>query len=1002
MDETTETEDLLMHETSESKAEGKLQAAQDIYEWSYTVKDEKPLKSFNILVKDNSGNVTRKIDVNDETKSGLTYTYNEEKSVNESQGKIAVVDTKAPDVSVELTGNINGFYVYDGIAYVEMKEPVNGLGGWLSGLKDEKIEICVKVSDNNLTLDANNPYPVMTNIEKDMGTWSGTTGINEYSTVVYTKEVSVEPDKTGVIEIDLTIFDMAGHGVKADNSLVKPINDTIVPESTELFVNKDEVGLLKATFSVDRRRPTSAADDNHAPEIVITPTTKHITTSRNGLELFAEAFDFNLYVTDGKESENNSGIQNVIWNIEDPTGFVVATDGDVNNEQENGTYEATCVIPVKVNKDFGETNSAKITVTAVDNVGNTVTYVKNFAVDTQDPRVVVTYSNNDVRNERYFKEDRTATITITDINFNPETTAITTEVTPSAWTQNGDTWTAQCVYATDGEYTLAVASTDLTEKNVTTAEEVNYDGAAPRDFVIDKTAPVINVTYDPIVHDGTEPNGVLHYDEEVTATVTIEELNFNPVDVQADMGAGRALDGWTTNDIRHTSHETYGVGNNYRFSVNYTDLAGNPANGYESPSFSVDMGAPKIEISRGEMTNQGLNYVQGDLSLGFTITDSEENLENFNVKVLHLNNNFQVEEVTGAEFFTISGQGDRTMGTINFANIAKVKGNDGIYVVSISARDYAGHVTNLEPELRFSLNRFGSSFLTEDSYTMEFLAQDRNGDTYRNSVDQALVIKEINPNRVWSDSTKQVEGSAIVISVNGNTYPLVEGKDYNVTVQKMGDAATPYYVYTYAISPDNFYKNNELLDGRYSILFYSEDESGNRNTNEANEAGGIQKNMEGDYTGKIQFALDSKNPIISVVGIASDETYNAEFRKMEINVSDNSPAEIAVYLNGELVNLSESAEALDDNRVWLVLDEITGNYILNVVESNSVQSARIEVFDAAGNSTVEEIVDFLVTTNAFVRFFNNSLYVGLLGAAFVSGTVAIVYFRKRKKVADKV
>lgn len=300
--------------------------------------------------------------------------------------------------------------------------------------------------------------------------------------------------------------------------------------------------------------------------------------------------------------------------------------------------------------------------------------------------------------------------------------------------------------------------------------------------------------------------------------------------------------------------------------------------------------------------------------------------------------------------------------------------------------------------VQFSLNRFGSTFTTDDPFTQGFLAPSADGAVYQNVVGQKLIFKEINPNKVWQDSTGKVEGSMLTIVVNGTTTVLKEGTDYTMSVAQEGTGKAKWYVYTYEVDPSIFMQNENLVDGRYALLIYGQDEAGNKNTNESNEFGGIQQTASGEYSGKIEFTLDATAPIISTTGIETGGSYNAENQAMKIFLSDNTPVGIVAYLNGQAVELLETAGAA--NAAWLVWDAAEGCYVLNVPEQNTLfgrQSVEIKVTDAAGNSAESVVDDFTVSSNLFVRFVNSVWFWIVSGALVLLVLLLVVFLNKKKK-----
>lgn len=156
-----------------------------------------------------------------------------------------------------------------------------------------------------------------------------------------------------------------------------------------------------------------------------------------------------------------------------------------------------------------------------------------FTIDNTKPVVSVSYDNNDVRNDKYFNNHRTATITVVEHNFTSTDNRITytrtstkdgsaiTEPKVSSWSQNGNTYTATINYNADGDYTFGMdvvdkAGNELKDNNVT------YAGKATKDFVVD-------TTIDKPVIGGVE-NGN-SYKDSVLPKIDFSDINFKDVKV---------------------------------------------------------------------------------------------------------------------------------------------------------------------------------------------------------------------------------------------------------------------------------------------------------------------------------------------------------------------------------------------------------------------------------------------------------------------------------------
>mgnify|MGYP006955453391 FL=1 len=122
---------------------------------------------------------------------------------------------------------------------------------------------------------------------------------------------------------------------------------------------------------------------------------------------------------------------------------------------------------------------------------------------------------------------------------------------------------------------------------------------------------------------------------------------------------------------------------------------------------------------------------------------------------------------------------------------------------------------------------------------------------------------------------------------------------------------------------------------------------------------------------------------------------------MEIEIADSTPSTIQVSVNGQVVSMSSKDDVLSDDAIWLVQDEATGIYTLNVTEQNilfDTQEIQIKALDAADNVAEAEVTDFTITTNWFVRYVNSSWLLITLAGLAVLIMLIIVVSKKKKKV----
>ena len=179
--------------------------------------------------------------------------------------------------------------------------------------------------------------------------------------------------------------------------------------------------------------------------------------------------------------------------------------------------------------------------------------------------------NQDVRNERYYRADQTARITVQERNFVPEQVQLSlTGRKPEAllWAHRGGkgckgsssykdlnhrddcTWTAELVFDKDGVYTFGFSCQDAA------GNQGNYERTDT--FVIDKTPPVVKVHWD----DSKAVNGH-YYSKGRAAVVEITERNLSPEDVKVMTEAFReqeAVSGPEMGQLRRWEENSWRAG----------------------------------------------------------------------------------------------------------------------------------------------------------------------------------------------------------------------------------------------------------------------------------------------------------------------------------------------------------------------------------------------------------------------------------------------------------
>ncbi|WP_165052647.1 MULTISPECIES: Ig-like domain-containing protein [unclassified Adlercreutzia] len=378
--------------------------------------------------------------------------------------------------------------------------------------------------------------------------------------------------------------------------------------------------------------------------------------------------------------------------------------------------------------------------------------LEEFTIDKTAPTIDVEFDNNDALNGKYYKAARTATVTVTEHNWDEAKSAITSNGSVSGWTTSGDVHTATVSFTTDGDYNLSVAVTDKAGNE--TVKTV--DG-----FTIDKTAPVINS----ITWDNNDVRNGKYYKAARTATITVTEHNWD--EANSVITSNGSIGGWSTNGDVHTATVSFTTDGDYNLSVAVTDKAGNTAEQTED-EFTVDLTMPAIDVEFDN--NDVLNGKYYKAARTATVTVTEHNWD----------------EAKSAITSNGSVSGWTTSGDVHTATVSFT--TDGDYNLSVAVTDKAGNTAE-QTEDEFTVD------LTMPAIDVEFDNNDvLNGKYYKAARTATVTVTEHN----WDEASSVItsNGSIGGWSTSGDvhtaTVSFTTDGDYNLSVavtDKAGNTA---------------------------------------------------------------------------------------------------------------------------------------------------------------------------------------------------------------------
>ena len=623
-------------------------------------------------------------------------------------------------------------------------------------------------------------------------------------------------------------------------------------------------------------------------------------------------------------------------------------------------------------------NNIKIATSMTDRAGNKTDNVKDsLSIDKTKPVIDVKYDNNEhttYGGNDYYKADRTATVTVTERNF--DETLVEAAImrnggrytTIGGWTHNNNaadpdksTHVAKIVYNTDGDFTFDIAVKD---KAMNSADKFTQ-----QKFTVDKTAPVIDVSFD----NNSAKNGN-YYKADRTATIKITEHNFNSgsqyvnIPVTAEGATAPSVVGWSGSGDDYNATVSFNKDGKYSFTVDYTDLAGNKAVQKKVDSFYIDKTAPEVEIT-GVADHQAYNGTVAPV-----VTYRDDNFtDDHDFKFTRIDINSKSDDTSKFDYDT-DGNGV-TEFIYKYRDFAEVLENDGIYNFTVELSDKAGNSTS--KSVTFSVNRFGSTFKASDE--SEKLI--KNGYT---NAEQDIVVEEINV----SPLTKH---SVTLAKSGGNSTELVENTDYKFTSSNNGNE---WCKSVYTVNKKNFSD-----EAAYTVTIMSVDKAKNTNNNRMADSS-LSTEQKNKRECAISFVVDKTSPLVSITGIKDNELYKEASKKVKIVCEDDNldKSKLVVTLDNKKLAEGEDYTIVDD-KDGSIAGMLTAEIVLKAETGGIKENLKVTIGDLAGNTGEKSVDNFILSANIFQRFFANPVLVICTFAGLALVIAAVIFFvaKKRKK-----
>lgn len=721
----------------------------------------------------------------------------------------------------------------------------------------------------------------------------------------------------------------------------------------------------------------------HAKSSGITATLPKSSYSANGNPLYSGDITIPVTVTDSysgikqieysvKSNYDTQNNQSQTVDIANSVSGSSVGGWSFDEKDNNLVTQMSRNITVKNNS-----NDIVLTVKLTDRAGNKTEIEKKFSIDKTKPVIDVKYDNNEhttYGGNDYYKADRTATVTVTERNFDESLVeaAIMRNggryTTIGGWTHNNNTadpdkstHVAKIVYNTDGDFTFDIAVKD---KAMNSADKFTQ-----QKFTVDKTAPVIDVSFD----NNSAKNGN-YYKADRTATIKITEHNFNSgsqyvnIPVTAEGATAPSVVGWSGSGDDHNATVSFNKDGKYSFTVDYTDLAGNKAVQKKVDSFYIDKTAPEVEIT-GVADHQAYNGTVAPV-----VTYKDDNFtDDHDFKFTKININGKVDDTSKFDYDT--GGNGVTEFIYKYRDFAEILENDGIYNFTVELSDKAGNSTS--KSVTFSVNRFGSTFKASDE--SEKLI--KNGYT---NAEQDIVIEEINV-------TPLTKHSVTLAKSGGNSTELVENTDYTFT---SSNNSNEWCKSVYTVNKKNFSD-----EAAYTVTIMSVDKAKNTNNNRmANSS--LSTGQKNKRECAISFVVDKTSPLVSITGIKDNELYKEASKKVKIVCEDDNLDKSKLVVTLDNKKLAEGKDyTIVDDKDGSIAGMLTAEIVLKAETGGIKENLKVTIGDLAGNTGEKSVDNFILSANIFQRFFANPVLVICTFAGLALVIAAVIFFvaKKRKK-----
>ena len=341
---------------------------------------------------------------------------------------------------------------------------------------------------------------------------------------------------------------------------------------------------------------------------------------------------------------------------------------------------------------FTEDGEYTLTVTCKDLADNEAEPVsaEPFCMDQTKPVIEIEYDGAQPHRDNYYREARTAVVTIQEHNFTPDTFHIETAQPYQmlGWSHEGDTHRLRICFQEDAHYQWNCQYTDMAGNEAEQLEQ--------QEFYIDSIAPVIEISG--IINDSANAG-------EVLPVVTVLEEHFNAEETRISLGNGKGEQIEVPAQVQQVnggySYTLYNVNEKpdqvYYLHVNSLDMSGNEAE--LTYRFSLNRNGSVYDMSLARQATAGTYYQSRAMKDLQMIEMNVDEVEQFAVYVSR--NGVLIPTVISDVYhpmtedvvlYNIERQGNEKLGYVyNYTLFGENFAKEGTYQVALYSKDAAGN-----------------------------------------------------------------------------------------------------------------------------------------------------------------------------------------------------------------------------------------------------------------------------------------------------------------------